>query len=194
MKKHLSLALLLACAPFAASAGELSYNYVEVGYSDTTLSAGGFDVDTDGYAIKGSMAFGEKFYGAIGMHKDSVDSDDLEPWELTGGYRHGLNDNTDFVAELSYVGFNSRIFGDNYHNDGYRAAAGVRSAVGEHVELGAKITWTDIENMDDVVGVNLNAQVKFNETWGVYGQYHYNEYNFLGADADNWQIGVRASF
>jgi hypothetical protein len=70
----------------------------------------------------------------------------------------------------------------------------VRSAIGDHVELGGKVTWTDVENMDDVVGANVNIQVKFNQTWGIYGQYHYNEYNFLGADLDNWQIGVRASF
>lgn len=194
MKKHLSLAIALACAPFAASAGELSYNYVELGYSESTLKTGSGDFDGDGYAFKGSMGFGDKFYGAIGVHDDSLDSDSLEPWELTGGYRTQLAEGTDFVAELSYIGVNSEVFGDEYHNDGYRAAAGVRSAIGDHVELGGKVTWTDVENMDDVVGANVNIHVKFNQTWGVYGQYHYNEYNFLGADLDNWQIGVRASF
>ena len=34
MKKQLALALLLAAAPFAASAGELSYTYVEGGYAN----------------------------------------------------------------------------------------------------------------------------------------------------------------
>jgi hypothetical protein len=140
------------------------------------------------------MAFGEKFYGAIGVHQDKLDSDSLEPWELTGGYRVQLAEGTDFVAELSYIGLNSELFGEEFHNDGYRAAGGVRSAIGDHVELGGKVTWTDVENMDDVVGANVNIQVKFNQTWGIYGQYHYNEYNFLGADLDNWQIGVRASF
>lgn len=193
MKKLLVLALL-ATAPFAANATELSYRYIEAGYSETKLSDSGFDIKPDGYAIKGSMAFGDRFYGAIGMHQDSIDGDDFEPWELTGGYRHGLTDTTDFVGELSYIGFNSSLSGTDYHNDGYRAAVGVRSAVGEHVELGAKLTWTGVENMDDVFGVNLNGQVKFNKTWGVYGQYHFNEYNFLNADADNWQVGVRASF
>ena len=194
MKKYLTLAILLASAPFAASAAELSYNYVEVGYSSTELSISGFSDTADGYAIKGSMAFGDKFHGAIGMHKDSIDGDDLAPWEITGGYRHSFSEGTDFVGELSYIGFNSRILGENFHNDGYRAAVGVRSAIGDRVELGAKLTWTDVEEMDDVVGVNVNGQIKFNETWGVYGQYHFNEYNFIGLDADNWQVGVRASF
>lgn len=194
MKKHLSLALVLACAPFAASAGELSYSYVEAGYSKTNLDVGIGDIDADGFAIKGAMAFGDKFHGAIGMHKDTVEGEDLAPWELTGGYHHTLGKGTDLIAEASYIGFNSRLGGENFHNDGYRAAVGVRSAIGSHFELGGKVTWTDIENMDDVVGANVNAQVKFNQTWGIYGQYHYNEYNFLGADASNWQIGVRASF
>lgn len=195
MKKHLSLAILLACAPFAASAGELSYNYVEVGYSESELSDSGVSISGDGYAIKGSMAIGDKFYGAIGMHQDKLDGDNgVEPWELTGGYRHSIKEGTDFNAEISYIGVNSELFGDDFHNDGYRVAAGIRSEVSEHIELGAKATWTTVENMDDLLGVNLNAQVKFNETWGIYGQYHFNEYNFLGADLDNWQIGVRASF
>ena len=195
MKNRFLLVLLLASSPFAASAGELSYNYVEAGYSESKLSDNGFSASGDGYAIKGSMAYGDKFYGAIGMHADKLDSDySVEPWELTGGYRHTIKDGTDFIAEISYIGVNSEVFSDEYHNDGYRVAAGLRSAVSEHVELGAKATWTTVENMDDVLGVNLNAQVKFNGTWGVYGQYHYNEYNFLGGDLDNWQIGVRASF
>lgn len=194
MKKHLTLAILLASAPFAASAAELSYNYVEVGYSSTELSISGLSDTADGYAIKGSMALGDQFYGAIGMHKDSIDGDDLAPWEITGGYRHSFAEGTDFIGELSYIGFNSRLGGKNFHNDGYRAAAGVRSAIGDRVELGAKLAWTSVEKMDDVVGVNVNGLVKFNDTWAAYGQYHFNEYTFLGLDADNWQIGVRASF
>ena len=189
MKKYLPLALLLACAPFTASAGELNYNYVEAGYSKTHFD--GFNID--GYAAKGSMAFNDQFYGAIGVHQDNEQGEYLEPWELTGGYRHGLSDNVDLVAEASYIGFNSKLGSTRYHNDGYRAAVGVRTALGKHFELGAKATWTDVENMNSVVGANVEALVKFNQTWGIYGQYHYREYNFF-RNANNWQLGVRASF
>lgn len=195
MKKYLALALL-ASASFAADAdaAELHYSFVEVGYSKTELSDSGASAKADGYAIKAQGGFGDAFYGAVGMHKETLDGDDIAPWELTGGYHHALAEGTDLVAEVSYIGLNSRIGGTDYHNDGYRAAVGVRSAVGEHVELGAKLTWTGVENFDDVVGVNVDGLVKFNDTWGVYGRYHFKEYNFLDADADTWQVGVRASF
>lgn len=194
MKKYLALALL-ASAPFAAAnAAELHYSFVEVGYSKTELTDSGFSAKPDGYAIKAQGGFGDAFYGAIAMHKDSLHGEDIAPWELTGGYHHSLAEGTDLLAEISYIGMNTRLSGTDYHNDGYRAAVGVRSALGEHVELGAKVTWTGVENSDKVVGLNVNGLVKFNDTWGVYGQYHFKEYNFIGADADNWQVGVRASF
>ena len=193
MKKYLALALL-ASAPFAANAAELHYSFVELGYSKTEFSDSGDSVKADGYAVKAQGGFGDAFYGAVGVHKESLHGDDIAPWELTGGYHHAPAEGTDLVTEISYIGLNSRFGGTSYHNDGYRAAVGVRSAVGEHVELGAKLTWTGVENFDDVVGVNLNGLVKFNDMWGIYGQYHFKEYNFLDADADTWQVGVRASF
>lgn len=201
MKKSLALALL-ACAPFAsAQAAELQYGYVEASYSHATMNVEvvNADVTDAGFGLKAGMAFGDRFYGEIGTHKETFDGAKLSPSDLTVGFRHAMAQNVDFIAEASYLGVNARIDGENYHNDGVRAAAGVRAAVGEHVELGAKLTWTDVENMDDVVGVNVHGQVKFDDHWGVVGQYHYNEYAYtyyglVGTKMDNWQLGVRYSF
>lgn len=201
MKKYLALALL-ASAPFAAAnAAELNYGYVEATYSRSTMHVDVVDADVtdNGFGLKAGMAFGDRFYGEIGTHKESFDDAKVSPTDLTVGFHHGMAENVDFIAEVSYLGVNARMAGENYHNDGYRLAAGVRAAVGKHVELGARVTWTGVENMEDVVGVNLNGQVKFNEHWGVVGQYHYNEYAYLyyglaKTEMDNWQLGVRYSF
>ena len=197
MNKQFALAVMLATAPLAASAGDhLSYNYIEGAYSESTVEFDGGDADLDGFALKGSMAMSDNFYGAFGVHQDKFDSDNLlEPWELTVGYNKTLGGSTtDFITEVSYIGANSKLDGVKYHNDGYRAAVGVRSAIGKRVELGAKVTYTGVEAMDSLVGVNVHGQVKFNQTWGIFAQYHYNEFNFIDGDISNWQVGVRASF
>lgn len=192
MKKKYFPAILLACVPCVSVASEqLSYSYIEAGYSQTDFD--GFDAD--GYALKGSFAIGDSFYGAIGFHQDELEPIvTLEPWELTAGYRKDISANTDFIAEISYIGMNLEFFGDDYHNDGYRAAVGVRSAVHEHFELSAKAMFTSIQYMDSVVGVAIGAQYKFNGTWGIYADYQFNEYNFDNVDVNSFQAGVRASF
>ncbi|GAB1594854.1 hypothetical protein [Lysobacter claricitrinus] len=191
MNKKIVMAALVALAPLAAPAAELSYTYVEAGYSHADVSG----LNLHGFALKGSADFGRGFYGAFGGHQDSYDSDNkLAPAEITLGYHKAIGGNTDFVGEASYVGVNSTVLGTDYHNDGYRVAAGVRSAVGDKVELGAKLTYTGVENMDQAVGVTLSGQFKFNATWGLVAEYRYKELNFLGDDGDSYQVGVRASF
>lgn len=192
MKKLLVLALSLAAAPFAASAGELSYTYIEAGYSESKAE----DLTLDGFSVKGSLAFADNFYGAVNAHQNKFDGDNqVEPIELALGYNKTLGaSKVDFVAEVGYLGFNSEFDGEDFHNDGFRVGAGIRAAAGKHVELGAKVTYTEIENMDSLVGVNLNGQIKINKTWGVVAEYHFNEYNFLDTDVDTWNVGIRASF
>ncbi|WP_190285730.1 outer membrane beta-barrel protein [Montanilutibacter psychrotolerans] len=192
MKKLLVLALSLAAAPFAASAGELSYTYIEAGYSESKAE----DLTLDGFSVKGSLAFADNFYGAVNAHQNKYNGDNrVEPIELALGYNKTIGaSKVDFVAEVGYLGFNSELGGEDFHNDGFRVGTGIRAAAGKHVELGAKVTYTEIENMDSLVGVNLNGQVKINKTWGVVAEYHFNEYNFLGTDVDTWNVGIRASF
>ena len=55
MKKSLVLAALLAAAPFAATAGELSYNYVELGYANVDVDVEGTDIDFDGFQLVGGI-------------------------------------------------------------------------------------------------------------------------------------------
>ncbi|MGH8075851.1 MAG: hypothetical protein ACREPE_00805, partial [Lysobacter sp.] len=200
MKNQLALALALAAAPFAASASDLSYTFIEAGYTESTVDLGslpGFgrlELEMDGFAVDGSLAFNDKFYGAFGYRKVEIDGDNaFEPAELTLGFNQAIGAKADFIAEASYIGANSEIGGEDFHNDGYRVAAGVRAAITNHLELGAKATHSKIENMESVTGVNVNGQIKFNQTWGIVAEYHYNELNFFG-DVDTWQIGVRASF
>lgn len=193
MKRSLFALALAAALPFSAQAAELNYTYVEAGYSE--ISANDLDADTDGFAIKGSMAFNDNFYGYV----DYADYDfdgvlKVSPTSLGVGYNKTLGkSNTDFIAEVSYIGMNTKLLDDDFHNDAYRVAVGVRSAVSKHVELEAKAVHTTVENFDSTVGVTVGGLFKFNETWGITASYNYNAFN-LDTDFDTWQVGVRASF
>src|SRR3970282_1722918 len=84
MKKQLVLALTLAVVPFAASAGELSYSFIEGGYAqlnqelpDVDLGGGMVaqidDSEANGFQVSGSVEMGASFH-------------------LFGGYKSGSDD------------------------------------------------------------------------------------------------------
>jgi Ax21 family sulfation-dependent quorum factor len=190
MKRSLIALALLAALPVCAQAGELSYSYVEADYTQADAEV----IDTDGYGLKGSFGFADNFYGFADYSRYHFDSSlSVEPMELGVGFHKGAN-GTDFIAEVSFIGMNSEILGDDYHNDAWRGSVGVRSALGEHVEVQAKAIYTTVENFDDTFGLHVGGQYKFNKTWGLTAGYTYNAFNFLDVDADTWNVGLRASF
>jgi len=198
MKRSLFALALAAALPFSAHAAQTTtpnYSYVEGAYSNAAINSDDYlDLDSDGFTVKGSMAFGQHFYGfADYSHYDFDPALKASPASLGAGFHTAIDDGVDFIAELSYVGMNTEILGDDYHNDAYRGAMGVRSVVAKHVEIEGKVTYTDVQDFDSVVGASLGAQYRINDTWGITAAYHYKAFNLL-ADFDTWQVGVRASF
>jgi hypothetical protein len=51
--------LLLAAVPLAAQAEDMSYSYVEAGYTEADLDS---VADGDGFAVRGSIGFAENFF------------------------------------------------------------------------------------------------------------------------------------
>src|SRR5687767_13908270 len=107
MKRSLMALALLAALPLSAQAAEgLSYNFIEADYLRIDIEdADG--LDPEGYGLKGSFAFGDKFYG-FGSYMAA--SDDIGGFELEVdqsqlgvGYRHPMNDKADFITELSWI-------------------------------------------------------------------------------------------
>ena len=107
MKKSVVLAALLAAAPFAATAGELSYNYVEVGYANVDVDFDGTDIDFDGFQLRGSAAVAENVYlfGGYGsVTNDEFGADiDFDELQLGAGYRHAISPRADFIGEVAYI-------------------------------------------------------------------------------------------
>lgn len=191
MKKLLALALALAMAPFAASAGEISHTYVEGGLTrlDVNTSALiGDDIEFDGGFVRGSFAFADSFYAFGGYSRGSNDDFGLDfdasETQIGLGYAHGLTDRADFIAELGYI--NREL--DDIEGDGLRGAVGVRGLLGERAEGWVKAGYTDGGDFDgDFIGT-AGVLVKFNPTWGLVTEAEFED------DAKRLSVGVRASF
>jgi hypothetical protein len=191
MKKTLCAALVAVLSPLAASAGEISYTYVEGGVARVEFDAppGFSDVRFDGGYLRGSVELGRGFY-AFGEHArteyetDSGFDFDMEQSLLGAGYAHGLNDRMDLITEVGYVDQDDGW----WSQDGARASLGLRSQLGSRMEGWAKANYTDLEVSDGDISGTVGAMYKFNPTWGLTGEAELNE------DANRVTLGIRASF
>ena len=176
MKRSLLALTLLAALPFAASAqdakSDLSYNYVQGGYTHVNS-----DTNANGWAVDGSAAIAPNFHvfgGYSAVKADSVlvspgvtSKPKLDQWKVGVGYNHSIAANTDFVGTLAYQKAEAKLAGVNANVDGYAAEAGVRSALGSRVEGYAMAGYEDGNDYDGDFYGRLGGQVKINTNWGV---------------------------
>lgn len=207
MKKTLALALALATAPFAASAGELSYTFVEGGWTrlaiDDTASG---DPNANGGYVRGSYDLGAGFNVIGSASRASTDyriltlntDIDLTQYELGLGYHKGLSDQVDFIAELGYdrleidVDVNGIGSGDDSISGG-RGALGLRAQFNDVVEGSLKANYYDGGDFEGTWTGVVGAQFKFSPMWGVTAEIEHGEL-VSNNDDTRYSVGVRASF
>jgi len=187
MKRSIFALALALALPLSAQAGEkqLSYSYIEGGYSSTHFASTNFN----GWDLAGSLAFGENWYGTASYNSGSKSGVDITETTIGLGWRHAMSDKSDFIAELDYINDDSNVTsGDS----GYRAAVGFRGMLGDKVEGTASVNYTDVGDFGNGVGASLGLVVHLNETWGLYGSYDYSDRD--STSLNTWGLGVRASF
>lgn len=207
MKKMLALALVLATAPFAASAAELSYTFVEGGYAKVESDNEFFgSPELDGGFVRGSYDFGNgvNLIGGISRASEDfalapgVDLElDLTQYELGVGYHMAMTDRVDFLAELAWVRLDvdAEVEGENEGENviGGRGAIGVRGAFNDVVEGSLKANYYDGGDFEGGFTGVLGAHFRINPTWGVTAEIEYGE--LLLSDEDTrYTVGVRARF
>ncbi len=186
MKVTLIALALAAALPFAANADELSYNYLEAGYSWSDTFP-----NPEGPTLNGSYAINDNFHVFGGYSKLDINFTpvDLDLWNIGLGYRYGLNANTDLLVRGTYEKANfDRGVGDL---DIWRAETGVRSAlVADRLEGWALVGYEDTEGSNgDAFYGKLGVQVKLNSSWGLVG-----EAKFIEGGDRQYFIGPRLSF
>lgn len=207
MKKTLALALALAAAPFAASAAELSYTFVEGGYNKIHVDDADFDnPELDGGYIRGSydLGSGVNVIGGIARASEDfalapgLDLDlDLTQYELGLGYHQSLSERVDFIGELAWTRVDLDVEAGGISDDesvkGGRGAIGVRGAFNDVVEGLLKVNYYDGGDFEGGFTGVLGAQFRINPTWGITAEVEHGE--LLLSDEDTrYMVGVRASF
>ena len=171
MFKKLLLGTALVFAMSPAFAGDLSYNFIELGYQKAELDddLAGISFDGDGFGIGGSFEVGESWFVGVGYSTIGFDFGiDLDQISVGGGYHAGLSDRTDFFAALSYLSVEVSASGlGSVDEDGYGVAIGVRSMLTDNVELNGSLGYSDLGNGADGTAFNAGALYSFTESFAV---------------------------
>ena len=178
--------LLLAAAPLAAMAEDMSYSYVDLAYVET-------DIDNaptaDGFALRGSIGFAENWLAFAEYSAQSVQGIDIDFISVGFGGHYGLTDSLDLVGRVGYTEVNLDAGGGlNADDNGYLVDAGLRGRVGDAVELEGGVHYTDFSDGGDDTAFYVGGRFHFNKTWALGAEYQ------DGSDSSSILAYVRASF
>lgn len=181
MKRQLFPLILLAALPFAAQSEEISYTYLEAGYS--RLDSG---IDADGWGANGSFAFTPNLHLFGGYSQNQFDDSDFDLNIATVGLGYALpvNERLHLLARGGYENFDPDFFNDT--GTGF-IEAGARGTLGA-VEGWALAGYQDGNDFDSEIYGRLGVQVKFSPRWGVVG-----EVKLIDND-EQYFVGPRLSF
>lgn len=144
------LAALAAALPLASHADVMGYTYAEAGYVDTKLDGDGFDVDGDGFALRGSLAVHPNFFVFANYTDLSFDFNvDTSLLEVGGGGHWPLSDKVDIIGKLGIVKADVDLGPFNDDDDGFMLGARVRGVVAPQFELEGGFDYRNIDVGDE---------------------------------------------
>lgn len=179
-------ALLLAAAPIAAQAEEMSYSYIDLGYNEVDIDGG---PTGDGIGLRGSVGFAENFFVFADYSMfDFSGGVDVDLYSIGFGGRLEIADQVDLVGRLGYAKADASAGGFSIDDSGYLVSAGVRAQVADGFELEGHVIYTDFGGGADDTAVAVAARYFFTKNFAVGAEYQ------LSDDADTLFAGVRFSF
>ncbi|HKX59953.1 MAG TPA: outer membrane beta-barrel protein [Steroidobacteraceae bacterium] len=178
--------LMLAAAPLAALAEDMSYSYIDLAYVDTDID--GVGPSLDGFGLRGSIGFAENWFAFGEFAAQSVSGVDLDTYTVGLGGHYGVADNLDLFGRLGWTKVEISSGPIDIDDDGYLIDAGLRGRVGDAVELEGGVRYTDFSDGGDATGLFVGGRFHFNETWALGAEYQ------DGDDASTILAYVRASF
>jgi hypothetical protein len=173
--------------PTALYADGFDYTFVEGGIVNTEVEVGPIDVDGDGFGVNGSFRITDNVHFLAGYSDQDYDFGiDGNTLSAGVGLNMGINEDLDFVANLSYIDAEIDTPFGSAGEDGYGVGAGIRARAGEKVEIDAGLNYVDLDESDTVLSVG--GRYYFNDSFALTG-------GLSDADAGlSWSIGLRAEF
>jgi hypothetical protein len=185
--------LMLAAVPLAVQADDMSYSYIEGGYTEADLDN---VADGDGFSVRGSVSFSENFfvfgeYATFGF-PGSVDLDQISAG--LGGHLD-ISDRVDLVGRVGYTELDLSVPGFGSGSvDGFLVSAGIRGQVSDSFELEAHAVHTDLgSDGGDSTGFVVGGRYFFTESFAAGLEYRTGD-ELGGADLDVIFVGVRFTF
>lgn len=179
--------LVLAAAPLAAQAEDMSYSYVDLAYVETDFD--GIGPSADGFGLRGSVGFAENWLAFAEYSATSVSGVDIDQLAVGLGGHWGIAENVDLVGRLGYfqVELDAGGFG-TADDDGFLVDVGLRGRLGDAVELEGGARYTDLSDGGDDTALVLGGRFHFNQTWALGAEFQ------SGDEIETILAYVRASF
>lgn len=177
--------LLLAAAPIAAQAEDMSYSFIDLGYSELNFDGG---PTGDGFGARGSIGFAENFFGFADYLSQDFSGLDLDIYSIGLGGRLEIAESVDLVGKVGYLKADASAGGLSADDSGYLVSAGVRARPASQFELEGNVIYRDLGNGADDTAVAVGARYFFTDMFAVGAEYE------LSDDQDVWFAGIRLSF
>ena len=178
----------LALLAIPAFAGDLRYTYLEVGYQDIELDD--FNVDGDGFGLRGSFALTENWFMVVGYQAADFDfGADFDHAYLGAGYRTPINDRVDLFGSVSYL--TADVSADGFNSideDGFGLTVGVRGLVTDQFELAGSFGYSDLGDGVDGTAISAGALYSFTDVFALGIEIELDE------DLTAFGIGARLYF
>ena len=138
--------------PFAASAEQLSYRYVDVAhFPKAEIDARGFDVDGDGIQLRGSLPVYQNIFALAEFQDLSLDNGvDATRFMVGAGGHWALGPNLDLIARGGLVKYEVEAGQFDDDDTGLFAGVRLRSLVAPKVEVegGLEHVAVDVAGID----------------------------------------------
>lgn len=183
MKKLTLLALALSLAlPAAAQAQDISYTYLEGGYTRIESA-----FEADGWAVNGSAAISDDFHVFAGYSQSDLNgfNADLDIFNVGIGYNHAFSKNLHGLARFGYENFDANLGGSI---DAWFTEVGVRAALGSHVEGWALAGYEDPEDFSGDFYAKIGTLINITPRVGLSA-----EVKLIDGD-QQYFVGPRISF
>lgn len=177
--------LLLAAAPIAAQAEDMSYSFIDFGYAETNLDGG---PTGDGFGLRGSIGFAENFFAFADYLNQDFSGIDFDIYSVGLGGHMDIAESVDLVGRVGYLDANASFGGVSADESGYLVSAGVRARPAKQFELEGNVIYRDLGSGADDTAVAVGARYHFTDMFAVGAEYE------LSDDADTWFAGIRLSF